>query len=463
MRKCFACLLALSLLLCALPASAEPGAALRPVENLIGPDTVVEVRHMFTATPEWLASMGVTLDDLSTLGDAGLETETSEMSLSAGMQESEDLRILSVSPDGETFLYEYNGIPVLLKDGRLTMASMDITRCGMSEQHGLKDSVYFMQSAVLHKPGIGRAGVQWSPDGRFALLGNSTATLQRLHDFYGLTWLDTETAQVYMAIPGMELKPGRGDAGVLLQQVYAGSADGNVYCTVYMNSDSEYRTMIRRYPFGSAEGEDLAGIMETMCCEGMGTDGNGNLVFAIQSGKDRTWFNYNPADGTCKADKIPEWLVPVMVYATPACTMLTSVVNDPDELKLLLLRTENGFSRLVIDAGADAARTIPADPGTKAQAEGLELLQASLSADGTRALVCCMDAEGPVLYLLDTEILALTPVDISSLGDRIAEKGTGFVFTNNLYLPGTHFTGGDRYVIVPFGDGSTVLCELVFE
>ena len=466
MKKLSAWILALSLALCAVPVFAESAVSLKPVEIPVTADTVLETRHLITVTAEWLASFDATVDDLGRFGDAGLKSETMETSVPAELLGSGGGRILSVSPDRRMVLLEYEGVPLLLKDGRLTMVSMDLTRCGASEQYGYQDSASFMSARVQRQPGLGRAGVIWMPDGRYALLSNASAAYMRLKDSYGLMWLDTETAEIFMAVPGGKLIPGNKSSGLLVQQAYGNTADGNLYCTVMGELDGKTAAVLRCYSPGTAESRDIAVFQGGMACEGMGIDRDGNLVLAIWIGNGKSYFYaaFSPENGTYTADPLPYWLSPVFLAPTPACTMLTGVINNPESLPVVLLRDGDGFSRLIVEDGAETARLETADPENPPAAEGLTILQAALDAGGARALLSCADTDGNVRFLLmDTGTLALAPVDISALEGAVAEKGAGFGYSSRQFLPGLHFTGGGSYVLIPFADGSTLLCALVSE
>ena len=461
MKKLSALILSLALALTALPAFGESGMVLRPVENLAGPDTVLVTKHTITVTQEWLAANGATLADLENLGDAGLKTETAENPLPAELLESGEVRVLSVSPDGTTVLLEYKGFPLLLKDGRASLVSMDLTRCGSSEQTGYIEAAQFIPSMVLHSIGPGRAGISWTQDGRYAILSNATAAYRRMKDGFGLMWLDTENAEMYMAEPGGKVGPvaGGGTTSLVLQ-VCGDPAGGNMYCTVQGKKDVENAVLLRRYSAGSAEYGELAGIRGTMCCEGMGIDGDGNLVFTVYADRENILVSCSPEDGTYTEERLPEGLTPILLAVTPACTAMKVFVPELSPYMAVLFRTGDGFSRLVLDEGAGNARLEPVSADTRFESEGIGITQAALSADGTRMLVCGIGTEdGFRIYLMDTESLALTPMDASAV-----ENADGPMFgTDGKFMPGLCFTGGDRYVIAGFQNGSTILCELVSE
>ncbi len=462
MKKLSAWILSLALALTGLPAFAESGMVLRPVGNLAGPDTVLVTKHMITVTQEWLAANGATLADLENLGDAGLKTETAEQPLPAELLESGEARVLSVSPDGVTVLLEYQGVPLLLKNGRVSMVSMDLTRCGYSEQTGYNEAVHFIRSMVLHNVGPGKAGFVWTQDGRYAILSNTYVVFSHMVDKYGLMWLDTENAEIYMAEPGGKIGIGAASGGVssFVMQVGSDSAGGNMYCTVQGEKDGERAVILRRYPAGSAEYEELAGIPGTMCCEGMGIDGDEKLVFTVWDYRDNFLVSCSPEDGTYTAERLPEGLKPSLLTVTPVCTALKAALQGTSPYMAVLFRTGDGFSRLVLDEGAGNARLEPVSADTRLESEGIGITQAALSADGKRMLVCGIGAEdGFRIYLVDTESLVLTPVDASAV-----ENADGPMFgSDGKFMPGLCFTGGDRYVLAGFQNGSTILCELVSE
>lgn len=461
MKKLSAWILSLALALTGLPAFAESGMVLRPVGNLAGPDTVLVTKHMITVTQEWLAANGATLADLENLGDAGLKTETAEQPLPAELLESGEARVLSVSPDGVTVLLEYQGVPLLLKNGRVSMVSMDLTRCGYSEQTGYIEAVHFIRSMMLHKVGPGRAGFIWTQDGRYAILSNANGAYRRMRDEFGLMWLDTENAEMYMAEPGGKIGPvAGGGTTTLVLQVCGDPAGGNMYCTVQGKKDVENAVLLRRYSAGSAEYDELAGIRGTMCCEGMGVDGDGNLVFTVYADRENILVSCSPEDGTYTEERLPERMTPILLAVTPACTVMKAFVPQLSPYMAVLFRAGDGFSRLVLDEGAGNARLEPVSADTRLESEGIGITQAALSADGKRMLVCGIGAEdGFRIYLMDTESLVLTPVDASAV-----ENADGPMFgSDGKFMPGLCFTGGDRYVLAGFPDGSTVLYELVSE
>ena len=78
---------------------------------------------------------------------------------------------------------------------------------------------------------------------------------------------------------------------------------------------------------------------------------------------------------------------------------------------------------------------------------------------GRRALLVTRSGRAFGAFLMDTSTLALTSVDISALADDMVEH-PGFAYGNVRWQPGLCFTGGDRYILFPYLDGGTVLCEL---
>ncbi len=448
-------------------APAETSAALRLVpaqwidENK--DYTLTQSTHPITVTEEWLASMGATLADMSELGDVGLDTDT----ITAPMNDAASLltgaRVLSVSPDGSTLLAEMEGVPLFIRGDQIRAVSLDLTRCELSPREEYRYALALVQNAVLHKTGVGRAGVVWSPDGRYALINNATRAYQNMKNVYGMTWLDAEGGAAYMAQSAGTFRFGRPeDMGTLLAHACADEAAGAVYCTVYGRFDDKAALQLRRYAPGTASYESLTVLNGSMACEGMGWDAAGNLAFVMFEDKKEMLTTCSPETGAVTQTSLPRYTGTLYLTATSACTLLSMVTRDEARYPMQVFWKDEKLNRLIVDDGATVARLAILDSEEAPTQEGVTIVQASLSSDGTRVLLACLDeSKAYRLYLMDTDTLALTSVDISAFADMLAEKGPGFGYDNNRFLPGLCFTGGDRYVLFPFANGDTVLCELV--
>ena len=198
-----------------------------------------------------------------------------------------------------------------------------------------------------------------------------------------------------------------------------------------------------------------------MACEGLRFDGAGNRAFGMFVEKKELLTTCSPETDALTQTPLPRYTSTLYLAATPACTLLSMMMRDETRYPMQVVWKDEKLNRLVVDDDATVARLAALDLEEAPAKEGLTVLQASLSSDGARALIACRDDNNAYrLYLMDTETLSLTSVDLSTFEEMIAQKGPGFGYDNNRFLPGLCFTGGGRYVILPFANGDTALCEL---
>ena len=73
-------------------------------------------------------------------------------------------------------------------------------------------------------------------------------------------------------------------------------------------------------------------------------------------------------------------------------------------------------------------------------------------------MLCCRDEDGSYcFYLMDTDSFELTEMDASPI-QELLDQDPCFAFEKNRR---PCFTGGDRYYLIPFQDGNTVLCDVL--
>ena len=459
MKRLIAFLLTIVFLTCAHTAFAESAAVLEHAQWSTGEDIEFIQKHQLTATKEWLSGNGGSLEDLENLGDAGYETDAvSEKITDEALQEA-GLNVLSVSPDGQTILLEKDGSLLLMRGNQLSTVSMDLTRCEPSEQEGLLLACRFVSEQVLQDEGIGRAGILWSPDGKYALISNATSSLMRMKNSFGLLWLDAEHSEMYMASPGsLSFGFGRGDTGTIVMHKCADTADGYVYGTIYGNLNGGSGLQICRWAPGAAEHETLGMTDAVFCCEGMGFDAEHHLCMLVQADGDRRLLEWSPESGISMGEVIPDYLLPQYLEVTPLCTILSTVKNDETNLPVQYIRKDGNFSRLIVEKGQNTARIEPLEADTPPKEEGLTILNAVLTSDGGQAMLCCRDEDGSYcFYLMDTDSFELTEMDASPI-QELLDQDPCFAFEKNRR---PCFTGGDRYYLIPFQDGNTVLCDVL--
>lgn len=242
------------------------------------------------------------------------------------------------------------------------------------------------------------------------------------------------------------------EMGTIIQQACFDGESGLLYCVV-----SADETQLRSYNPDTAEWKSLCALEGMMACEGMGWDARGNLEFLMYKGGETYRTTFSAETGRAERELLSVAGFPAYFAVTPAFTLLTSYDKAEDRFRQYSLA--DGDIRLIAvseESGAASARLAPAG---EEQAESLAVSHAALSSDGRRALLVSRSGRAFSAFLMDTSTLALTSVDISALAGDIAEH-PGFAYGNVRWQPGLCFTGGDRYIILPFLDGSTVLCEL---
>ena len=457
MKKRMIALILLAVLALSLPALGEPLLKLVPVQwcDEDREYTMHQNKCPVTVTQEWLDAQGVTLEQLQGGVGIGLASETftqpmpGEMLLKA--------RVVSVLPDGETLLLEMDGVPMLFDGENIRVVSIDLTRCKPSEDSGYR--MLMGLHGAIRTTGIGCAGYIWSPDGRVALVANGIATLGGGSNPFGMTLLDARDGALYMAEPGGSYNRGM---GMVIQQACFDDESGLLYCVVYVNRTSQ----LRSYNPESGRWKILSSPRGAMACEGMGWNAQGKLQFLMYDGGDIYLTTHSLETGMTAQELLPNIGNPMNFAVTPSFTLLVSKIKSGDmEFSVPYCFADGGIYRIAFFAedGATRAQLEPAEdaPQSGAAVKTLSGWHAALSPDGRYALLACMSREWAFsAYVMDTSTLALTSVDISAFADEIAEKGAGFQYGNGRWRPGLCFTGGDRYILLPFLDGSTVLCEL---
>ena len=393
------------------------------------------------------------------LGDAGYETDTVVENISAEALQDAGLNVLSISPDGQTVILEKDGGLLLMKGNQISTVSMDLTRCEMSGRYGIRLACEFAKGHILQQEGIGRAGVLWAPEGQYALINNATSILMRLQNNFGLLWVDVENSEMYMARAGGIFRPGAmEDAGTMVMHKCADTAEGYVYGTIYGKQDGDSGLQICRWVPGASEHETLAEIDAGMCCEGMGFDAEHRLCMLVQADRDKRLLEWSPETGISLGDVMPDFLLPQYLEVTPLCTILSTVKNDESNLPVQYIRKHKEFNRLIVEKRQNTARIEPLKTDISPEEEGLIILSSVLTSDGGQVMLCCRDKDGSYcFYLMDTDSFELTEVDASPIQDLL-DQDPCFVFEKNRR---PYFTGGDRYFLIPFQDGSNELCEVL--
>jgi hypothetical protein len=449
MKKRVIALALLAVLTLSLPAVAEPLLKLVPVQWYAedGEYTLTQNAHSVTVTQEWLDAQGVTLEQLQGSVGVGLASETVTAPLPNASALLAGTRVVSVLPDGETLLLDMDGAPMLFDCENLRAVGIDLTRCKRSESLGY--SMVMKLHEALRSPGIGRAGFLWSPDGRYALVSNAASVLTLLRNPFGMTLLDARDGALYMAEPGGKMM----EMGTVVQQACFDGASGLLFCVVTVDGE----TQLRSYNPDTAEWKSLCALEGMLACEGMGWDARGNLEFLMYEGGETYRTTFSAETGRAERELLSVDGFPAYFAVTPAFTLLTAYDRAEDRFRQYSLA--GGDIRLIAvseESGAASARLAPAG---EEQAESLALTHAALSSDGRRALLVTRSGRAFSAFLMDTSTLALTSVDISALADDMVEH-PGFAYGNVRWQPGLCFTGGDRYILFPYLDGGTVLCEL---
>ena len=281
----------------------------------------------------------------------------------------------------------------------------------------------------------------------------------RMKNSFGLLWLDAENSKMYMASPGsLSFGFGRGDTGTIVMHKCADTADGYVYGTIYGNLNGGSGLQICRWAPGAAEHETLGMTDAVFCCEGMGFDAEHHLCMLVQADGDRRLLEWSPESGISMGEVMPDYLLPQYLEVTPLCTILSTVKNDETNLPVQYIRKDGNFSRLIVEKGQNTARIEPLEADTPPKEEGLTILNAVLTSDGGQAMLCCRDEDGSYcFYLMDTDSFELTEMDASPI-QELLDQDPCFAFEKNRR---PCFTGGDRYYLIPFQDGNTVLCDVL--
>ena len=103
----------------------------------------------------------------------------------------DDWMPVSMSPDGRTVLW---GPGVLTRDGQVIPLTINKDRGAGDPYETLEKNLMFLLNNLP-----GQEGINWSPDGRYALLTYKRAALQNNKPF-GLMVLDAETGEVFQAV-----------------------------------------------------------------------------------------------------------------------------------------------------------------------------------------------------------------------------------------------------------------------
>ena len=199
MKKLFAIVLILSLMLCTLPVMAE------------GYDEALDAA--FEAGRVAFTQAGFLLPDLTTFEIveppddlwqfAGIEP-MDEAQMRAVLAQAE-LAVFSYAPDGQSgigmMVVGEGMLPFAMSPDRLAVIWPREDR-GVQDSYGLMDKVYhrfyFGQDPGARHFGMGEEGAVWSPTGRYCCVLNSARVLQEMHIEFGAPFIiDTQTGELF--------------------------------------------------------------------------------------------------------------------------------------------------------------------------------------------------------------------------------------------------------------------------
>lgn len=412
-----------------------------------------------TVTREWLDKMGMTLEDAAQFGKVCLNTDITSIPYQFDAEQLSNISVLSVSPDGKTILAGSFGTLLIIRGNQIRIVSLDLTRCEPSENDGYEYALRMYRRA----DNIGTAGIIWSKDGRYALVNNAMYSGQMAESIFGLTWIDTFDGTIYMAQSG-----GHGlDEATFVVNACPDSDGKSIYMNILERVDGLISGRLRKYTPGEAAYEEQATLMDyNIGCEGMGFDEAGNIVFTeYNRSQGYGIVRYSPKTRTFTRESLPRYVTPLYMSVTPACTIMTSYYGYTKDGKPAylppILQRDGKLYWLIVENDAARLEAIEDYYDRPQQTAGLTIVQVALTSDGKEALLACRDSENAYhVYLMNTKTLALTSVDISAIEAEADDRLPLFECGYPLFRPGMIFTGGDRYVIVPFYGGSSMLFEL---
>ncbi len=453
-----------------LPAASAKGEGYRltPFDPLEGVGVITAESEMTpcTVTEEWIRAQGTEAEgavDGETIGYAGNRIQ---QPMEAGMLSNFDLDWVGVLPDGETYLCVLDETFCAYRQGTLRVLTMDLTRSRPSQQMGFEPAIKMMMTGGPSRHGIGAQGIPVSPDGRFLLLNQASQVFRMMKSVYGLTLADLKTGQLFMAEPGGSLMSKGDDA------VGVWSACFDMEGKLWYAATASRETALYRMDPQSGESEAVfrfsdAGL-NTMFCEGMGTDANGRICFLgyAKESKAAVLCRCDPSTGFLVVDKLPVGLnkeyTPRMYTAAPGSEWIIAAKaptqTEPSKDVYLCLRGDEVL-QAAIEGGSLAFRPLSESP------DGEPILQIAPTQDGSHVLVVTRDpGTGRYSgYYADMNTLETEPVDMEWLNETALNGNQVPVMTGgdpSIYKMGISFTGDPSLLIIPFMGSSTALVRL---
>ena len=278
MKKLFAIVLILSLMLCTLPVMAE------------GYDEALDAA--FEAGRVAFTQAGFLLPDLAT---CEIVEPPDDLWQFAGIEPMDDAQIRAVLAQAELAVFSYapdgqSGIGMMVVGEGVLPFAMSPDRLaviwpredrGVQDSYDLMDKVYhrfyFGQDPGARHFGMGEEGAVWSPTGRYCCVLNSTRVLQEMHIEFGAPFIiDTQTGELF-ALDAFNPKLMSEDSGCWIGGCFSRD-DSAFYAMTFANRYEDRYTLVR-YDLETCEAAPCAGFaVNSLPAMTMLADGN---IFAL--------------------------------------------------------------------------------------------------------------------------------------------------------------------------------------
>ena len=372
------------------------------------------------------------------------------------------------SPDGSTTLFfgdeRYSGY--VIQGDVISMLRFDSER-SVDDTYG----AFAKFSTMIPNRWVGLEGLAWSPDGRYAVLTNSTYLFRTYKFIYGLYVIDTQTSEM-LCLDTYSTNAMKDGASVL-QACFDNTGRYLYYMLLgQASADDEDRVSLMRYDMETGEKAKLYGesLLDATFPK-LQTDAQGRLWRLrnyIASSDEYSGLNLYQADGevwtttTYSLSQPAKAIRPFyMEIAGDTGVMLAYIdsLNQSDQYTLPMRffpeETPEHFDEVLLISGFDATRAEAlclSDEGsmdTLAAFDsegGLKCVNIKLSPDGRYALLLMKGGAREYGYMMmDTQTLALCRVDAPDQATTIYAMLNGL--SSNPYPPGFNWFSGNTFVI----------------
>ena len=384
---------------------------------------------------------------------------------------------ISISPDGAIMLATTTaprGAIYFVLRGKTLTAIRPVHDRGVSDEHGKLEE--HDQESIL-----GHAGIEWSPDGRYAVKTNPHAALTTIKfSTYPLVIMDTYTGEMFLAnaLGGKRMKD---EGGISALTGVEFSPDSRyLYCTVYGNTYGDIGTLLR-YDLETGESTPLVSSSATPYMPHLDMLRDGSLI-STNFTKDNTGLLvYQMIGDTWHAREmnLPEPPQHVKLYineysANSDYSLSTISFYTGSDMGLMRTRSQDSFAGLgqywVIDdfdsaeavtINIDDFSSTTLDDITSGAADGvtgpgindlfLTIIDMALSPDGYYAIICVEKNGEYAILMLDLETMHL--VRISAPSDLLSMALTGTITSTPYAVTGLTWFPDGR-LIIPDSDGT---------